>query len=181
MRKVNDVTDACNAGVCDTGRENCTVVSRKSNNMNDARNYADQPVRPTNEQQFLADDSDNKVVDETDYISEVSNLINGCGTDDSKKSIFAVKRIGDMNVTVIPAENPLIRKAAEEQFLSDHDKQMDRRRKPPSDPSWKERVYAGMRWRSMTRKQKQHILSIRTGQGKMCCEKGENNYEKAVS
>lgn len=121
MRKV---TDACNAGVCDTGRENCTVVSRKSNNMNDARNYADQPVRPTNEQQFLADDSDNKVVDETDYISEVSNLINGCGTDDSKKSIFAVKRIGDMNVTVVPAENPLIRKAAEEQILSDHDKQI---------------------------------------------------------
>lgn len=129
MRKVNDVTDACNAGVCDTGRENCTVVNRKTNNMNDTRNYADHPVQPTNEQQFLDDDSDNKAVDETDYISEVSNLIDGCGTDDSKKSIFAVKRIGDMNVTVIPADNPLIRKAAEEQILSDHDKQMDRRAK----------------------------------------------------
>lgn len=129
MRDTNDMTDACNAGVCDTGCENCTVVSRKANNMNDTRNYADQPVRLTNGQQFLVDDSDNKVVDETDYISEVSNLIDVCGTDDSKKATLPVKHIGDMEVTVIPAGDPLIRKAAEEQILSDHDKQMDIRAK----------------------------------------------------
>ena len=129
MRKLNDVTDACNAGVCDTGCENCAVISRKTNNMNDTRNHADQPVRPTNEQQFLSDGSDNKAVGETDYISEVSNLADVCGADNSKKATFTVKRIGDMNVTVIPFENPLIRKAAEEQILSDHDKQMDIRAK----------------------------------------------------
>ena len=41
------------------------------------------------------------------------------------KVTLPVKHIGNMKVTVVPAGDPLTRKAAEEQILSDHDKQMD--------------------------------------------------------
>lgn len=60
------------------------------------------------------------------FDSDVTNCVD---EDCLGKVTLPVKRIGDMNVTVIPAENPLIRKAVEEQILSDHDKQMDRRAK----------------------------------------------------
>lgn len=58
--------------------------------------------------------------------SDVTNCVDEDGLG---KVPLPVKRIGDMNVTVIPAGDPLIRKAAEEQILSDHDKQMDIRAK----------------------------------------------------
>lgn len=57
------------------------------------------------------------------------DVINGVNEGCLGKVTLPVKRIGDMEVTVVPAGDPLIRKAAEEQILSDHDKQMDRRAK----------------------------------------------------
>lgn len=58
-----------------------------------------------------------------------SDVTNGVNKDCLGMVTLPVKRIGDMEVTVVPAGDPLIRKAAEEQILSDHDKQMDRRAK----------------------------------------------------
>lgn len=61
-----------------------------------------------------------------DFDLDVTNCVD---EDCLGKVTLPVKHIGDMKVTVVPADDPLIRKAAEEQILSDHDKQMDRRAK----------------------------------------------------